>query len=180
MLPFKKKKAVPTAELSLSGTVGHLLSPLGEGLAAIPPILNITRLYCSVSPVWALNRALDIAKSYASVRFVGGLGPSGSLLSQNEMHVGWLVQIEVLHRALLHFAFGVIALLGKSEENKDATDSETLRLNLLVPVVKAFAAECAVAGIADCMESLGGQGYMTENQLGRLLQDAMVERIWEG
>jgi alkylation response protein AidB-like acyl-CoA dehydrogenase len=146
---------------------------------AITPVLNITRLYCAISPVWALSRALEIAKSYATVRYVGGV--NGSLLSQNDMHVGWLVHAEILHRALLHFAFGVVALLGRSEAAPDQfTESETWRLRLLVPIVKAFASVSATKGIADCMEALGGQGYMVENQIGRLYQDAMVERIWEG
>ncbi|CCM00645.1 uncharacterized protein FIBRA_02682 [Fibroporia radiculosa] len=32
----------------------------------------------------------------------------------------------------------------------------------------------------ECMVALGGAGYMAENALGRLIQDALVEKIWEG
>lgn len=30
------------------------------------------------------------------------------------------------------------------------------------------------------MQALGGQGFMEENEIGRLIQDSMVENIWEG
>ncbi|TFY78945.1 hypothetical protein EWM64_g5065, partial [Hericium alpestre] len=48
------------------------------------------------------------------------------------------------------------------------------------PVVKAFAAEMAVPAMEECMAALGGQGYMEENIIGRLVRDTMVEKIWEG
>ncbi|KAG9052184.1 hypothetical protein FS842_010360 [Serendipita sp. 407] len=32
----------------------------------------------------------------------------------------------------------------------------------------------------ECMAALGGQGYMEENAIGRLIRDALVEKIWEG
>jgi len=32
----------------------------------------------------------------------------------------------------------------------------------------------------ECMAALGGQGYMEETGIGRLIRDSMVEKIWEG
>lgn len=55
-----------------------------------------------------------------------------------------------------------------------------IKLRLFTPVVKAFSANLVSKMMPNCMEALGGQGYMTENELGRLMMDAVVENIWEG
>ena len=66
---------------------------------------------------------------------------------------------------LTHFTFGTVLLLGKVECNV-ATEEESLRLRLLTPAVKAFAADRASFVIEECMTMLGGQGYMQETGLG--------------
>ena len=58
--------------------------------------------------------------------------------------------------------------------------AEGARFRLLNPTVKLFAAHHACADIEECMAALEGQGYMEENDIERLLWDAMVEKIWEG
>jgi hypothetical protein len=57
-------------------------------------------------------------------------------------------------------------------------------LRLLTPVVKGVTAKKAIAGLAECMENLGGVGYL-ENEdmqfnIARLYRDANVLSIWEG
>ncbi|KDR82814.1 hypothetical protein GALMADRAFT_851403 [Galerina marginata CBS 339.88] len=51
---------------------------------------------------------------------------------------------------------------------------------MLTPVVKAYAAEKACAGMEEAMAAMGGAGYMEENGFGRSIRDALVEKIWEG
>ncbi|GAA5933039.1 hypothetical protein JCM3775_005296 [Rhodotorula graminis] len=180
---LKKKfgtKALPTAELEIRGAVGQLVGPLGSGVKSITSVLNITRLWSAMSGVAALRRALDLAKGFARVRHIAG--DLDSLLQDNAMHTSALAQSELVHRAVLHLAFGAMHLLGRSEALPAAQldDGETLRLRLLTPIVKAFSAELSTSELPRLMEALGGQGYMTENQFGRLIADANVERIWEG
>ena len=150
-------KAVPTAELSLQGCVGHLIGNLGDGVRIIASVLNITRAHSAVSSVAALGHSLNIAKAFAQVRHVGG--KSGSLLSRNEMHTAVLAESELVHRALLALVFGTVALLGKAEATPTKmSSSENHRLRLLTPVVKSFAADLGTAELLKLMESLGGQG----------------------
>lgn len=157
---------MPTAELSLTGCVGHLVGEPGSGVRLISSVLNITRLHSAISSVSSLGRALHIARAFAQVRHVGGKG--GALLAENEMHTAVLAQSEMVHRALLQIVFGTIGLLGKSEaEEQEFTEGEAHRLRLLTPVVKSFAAHLSSGEMVNCMEGLGGQGYMEENELGR-------------
>ncbi|KAK2465325.1 hypothetical protein APHAL10511_002679 [Amanita phalloides] len=167
---------VPTAELSLEGTEAYLLGSLNQGVKCITPVLNITRVWSAISSVGGLRKCLAIATSYANVRAIDG---GKRLLANDSLHVSQLATINLLYRALTHFTFGVIQLLGKSECGV-ASANELGRLRLLTPVVKAFSAEKACAGMEDAMTALGGAGYMEENGFGRAIRDSLVEKIWEG
>ncbi|KAG8740221.1 hypothetical protein FRC10_004594 [Ceratobasidium sp. 414] len=189
---------LPTAELTLEGTVGFLLLPgpanpkglkVGtgvvrpNGIRAIAPVLNITRVHSAAASTGDLARCLAIAEAYARVRRVAapkvGKERGQVLLADVPLHTATLARVELVRRALTHFLFGVVRLLGRVETGK-STDEEQRRLRLLTPVLKAFAAERAVGGMEECMAALGGLGYMEESGIGRLIRDSLVEKIWEG
>ena len=167
---------VPTAELSLNGSKAYLVGPLNHGVKCIAPVLQLTRIHSSFGSVGLLSRALSIARSFARVRKIDA---GTRTLDEVPLHVSTLSHVCVLYTALLHFNFSAVVLLGKLECGT-ASAAEGARFRLLNPTVKAFAAHHACAGIEECMAALGGQGYMEENDIGRLLRDAMVEKIWEG
>ncbi|KAF8577050.1 hypothetical protein K439DRAFT_1622395 [Ramaria rubella] len=176
--------ALPTAELSLSDSKAFLLGPLNEGVRSIAPVLNITRIYSAVTLVGSLSRALAIARSYATVRSViiagpQSINPTKRLLKDMPLHMSVLAKVGITYHALAHLTFGAVTLLGKSECGVSDIDEE-VRLRLLTPSVKAFVSDRAVTAMEDCMACLGGQGYMEENDIGRLIRDCSVDRIWEG
>jgi alkylation response protein AidB-like acyl-CoA dehydrogenase len=164
--------ALPTAELSLRDTEGYLISPLNQGVKHITPVLNITRLWSSVTSVGHLRKALSIATAYAKVRAIHS---GQTLLRDSPIHVAHLAEISTLYRALVHLVFGVVALMGKVECGV-ASESESRRLRMMTPVVKAFCAERGVGGVEEAMTALGGAGYMEENGLGRAVRDGLVEK----
>ncbi|KAK0504220.1 acyl-CoA dehydrogenase domain-containing protein [Armillaria luteobubalina] len=167
---------LPTAELSLEGSEAYFIGELNQGVKNITPILNITRVWSSVGSLSYLRRCLAIATSYADVRRI----QSGTrLLRDTPLHVEQLVTISLTYRVLTHLTFGVIHLMGKAE-CQVATPEEERMLRMLTPTVKAFNAERACAAMEDAMAALGGAGYMEENQIGRLIRDGFVEKIWEG
>lgn len=174
---------VPTAELELDGRscVGELLGQEGRGVYYIASVLNLTRLYSACGSCSSIGFALNIATDWAMKRKVASTiqHPRGTLLGDNAMHVERLTRVSVTHRALLGLVFGTIKLLSLSEAQLLSQPDE-LCLRLLTPVSKAFAALRGTECYVQCIEALGGQGYMLENLLGNVLKDATVERIWEG
>ena len=57
-------------------------------------------------------------------------------------------------------------------------------LRLLTPALKGVCSKTAIAGLQECMECMGGVGYL-ENEdmqynIARLYRDANVLPIWEG
>jgi hypothetical protein len=59
----------------------------------------------------------------------------------------------------------------------------TALMRLFTPVAKAVCSKRAIIGLQECMESLGGVGYLEDEQefnVARLFRDANVLSIWEG
>ena len=50
----------------------------------------------------------------------------------------------------------------------------------LVPIVKAVTGKLAVPCVSEAMELIGGNAYIEESPLPRMLRDAQVLPIWEG
>ncbi|EIW59446.1 uncharacterized protein TRAVEDRAFT_122464 [Trametes versicolor FP-101664 SS1] len=169
-------KILPTAELSIQGAEAYLLGEPNQGVKLITPVLNITRTHSAMSSVAYLRKPLAIATAHSHGRAIKG---GQQLLKDTPLHVAELAKLHVLYRALVHFVFGSIVLLGKNECGV-ASESEGLRLRLLTPAIKAFAAEKCVTAMEECMTMLGGEGYMEENGIARLIPDGIVEKIWEG
>jgi alkylation response protein AidB-like acyl-CoA dehydrogenase len=190
-------KALPTAELEIKGMRGYLIGKQGQGVKEISHILNITRMQNIISSVGAWGRGLAISRAFARVRSV-----SGKLLCDVPAHVRGLAMEHVKYTAHMHLSFFIAALLGRSEGFSSpnetsaaaaASSSSILpqdinRTNalyrLLTPIAKAQTALSAINGLRACMESLGGVGYLEnedpELNVARLFRDANVLAIWEG
>ena len=163
---------LPTAELNLESAEGYLIGSLGQGVKNISSVLNITRIWSSMSSIGKLRKCLAIATSYSKVRAI----QSGTLLLKDTpIHVEQLASVNLLYRALTHLTFGVIGLLGKAECGTVTTD-ELRRLRMLTPVVKGYTAEKACAGMEETMVAMGGAGYIEENGFGRAIRDSLVEK----
>ncbi|CAL1712945.1 unnamed protein product [Somion occarium] len=157
-------KVLPTAELELNGSEAYLIGPLNQGVKSITPVLNITRMYSAISSVGYIRKALTIATAYSKARTVSS---GEQLLKDNPLHVSVLAKVNLLYRALTHFTFSAVALLGKVECGV-ASEEEELRLRMLTPAAKAFAAHYSSIAMEECMAALGGMGYMEETGIGSL------------
>uniref|UniRef100_A0A093XSE5 Putative acyl-CoA dehydrogenase AidB n=1 Tax=Talaromyces marneffei PM1 TaxID=1077442 RepID=A0A093XSE5_TALMA len=183
-------KALPTAEIEIKGMRAYLIGKQGQGVKEISHVLNITRMQNIVSSVGAWGRGLAISRAFARVRNVGG-----KLLCDVPAHVRGLAQEHVKYTAHMHLSFFIAALLGRSEGSNDTSSAASSiipqdinRINalyrLLTPIAKAQTALSAINGLRACMESLGGVGYLEnedpELNIARLFRDTNVLAIWEG
>jgi acyl-CoA dehydrogenase len=53
-------------------------------------------------------------------------------------------------------------------------------VRFLTPIAKAVTGKLAVPCVSEAMELIGGNGYIEEHPMPRLLRDAQVLPIWEG
>ena len=186
-------RPVPTAELELKGMRAYLIGKEGEGTKVISTLLNITRAHNLFMAVGAWGRGLAVSRAFARVRT-----SSKKLLTDHPAFVRMLAREHVKYRAEMHLAFLTVALIGASEsQGQLATEASgslmlpenhkdvDLILRLLTPVAKAQTALASIAGLRFCMESLGGVGFLENNEdpllnLARLFRDTCVTAIWEG
>jgi alkylation response protein AidB-like acyl-CoA dehydrogenase len=186
-------KPLPTAELELKGMRGYLIGKEGQGVKDISTVLNITRMQNIVSAVGAWGRGLAISRAFARVRTSGG-----RLLCDIPAHVRGLAQEHVKYWAHMQLAYFIAALLGRSEGFSPSNDSSAARswmlpeavkdvnalYRVLTPLAKAQTALSSIYGLRACMESLGGVGYLEnedpELNVARIFRDTNVLAIWEG
>ncbi len=165
---------LPTAELTLEGTVAEPIAGLNDGIRNMASMLNITRTWNAVSAVAGMQRGLALARDYARRRVA-----FGAPLSEKPLHLDTLADLAADHEAAFHLAFFECLLLGKQEVG-EATASETALLRVLQPVTKLLTGKMAVASASEVLECFGGAGYVEDTGLPALLRDAQVLSIWEG
>lgn len=186
-------RALPTAELVLDDMRAWRVGKEGQGVKEISTVLNVTRVHNAVSAMGFWGRGLAISRAFSRVRKA-----RGRLLMDTPAHVRTLAEQHVEYYALMHLAQYTAALLGMSESSSTTATSHSPCekaglapesavshiLRLLTPLAKMLTAKAGIAGLAECMESLGGIGYL-ENEdvavnIARLYRDCNVLSIWEG
>jgi putative acyl-CoA dehydrogenase len=167
-------KALPTAELSLNGSVAQLVGGEGGGVKKIASLFNITRIYNAQSAISLMRRAIALSRDYAVRR-----SAFGKKLAEHPLHLETLAQQEIEFQAAFQSVFYTIELLGKDECGK-ATEDESAVLRLLTPLIKLYTAKQGIKVISEILESFGGAGYIEDTGLPKLLRDAQVLSIWEG
>ncbi|KAK5722535.1 hypothetical protein LTR15_005766 [Elasticomyces elasticus] len=196
-------RALPTAELVLNGTRAYLIGEEGRGTKEIATVLNIARIHNGFTAIGLWGRGLSVVRAFGRTRNVG----EKPLLGKTA-YVTTLAKMHVEYRANVFFNYFVAGLLGVVEQDqiqafrsvvggaaveigsmgkvpglRDAQMAEHL-LRLLTPALKGVTAKTAIAGLAECMECLGGVGYLENDDqifnIARLYRDANVLPIWEG
>jgi acyl-CoA dehydrogenase len=167
-------RMLPTAELDLDGARAELVAGRDEGVKAITPMLQVTRLWNAVCAVSSMRRGMALARDYAKRR-----AAFGAPLSAKPLHVETLAALQAELEANFLLLFRAVELLGK-EETGGASDEERLQARVLQPVVKLYTAKAAVAHASEVLEAFGGAGYVEDTGLPALLRDAQVLPIWEG
>lgn len=196
-------RALPTAELELKGVRAWLVGEEGRGTKEIAAVLNIARIHNGMTAIGLWGRGLGIVRAFTRVRIVGRRP-----LWKRTAFMGNLARMHVEYRADVLFNMLVAGLLGVVEQDpialladKSNHQSQSWNglgaipglqsvamadnlLRLLTPTLKGHCSKTAISGLQECMECLGGVGYL-ENEdmqfnIARLYRDANVMPIWEG
>jgi alkylation response protein AidB-like acyl-CoA dehydrogenase len=169
-------RKLPTAELFLEGAAAVPVCGTSDGVRAITPMLNVTRLWNAVSAVSFMRRGIALARDYARRREA-----FGAPLADQPLHADTLAGLQAEYEAAFHLTFRVAELLGREEAGEiGAGADEASLLRVLTPVAKLTTAKQAVAVVSEALECFGGAGYLEDTGLPALLRDTQVLPIWEG
>jgi len=167
-------RKLPTAEVALEGALATPVAGLGDGVKAIAPMLNVTRLWNAVCAAAGMRRAVALVEDYGRRR-VAFRAP----LAEKPLHRDTLLSMEAERTGALLLSFRAAALQGRSERGL-ATPGEAAARRTVVLLAKLTTGKQAVAVASEALECIGGAGYVEDTGLPRLLRDAQVLPIWEG
>jgi alkylation response protein AidB-like acyl-CoA dehydrogenase len=167
-------RAMATAEVTLEGAHAELVGEQDRGFTQMTPMLNLTRLHNAISSAATMRRAVMLACGYAAQREA-----FGRRLARHPLHREVLLDMAVQAEAGLYLTMRVAGLLGKLENGK-ASEAERALFRVGVTLAKLYTARQAVAVASEAIECFGGQGYVEDTGIPRLLRDAQVLPIWEG
>ncbi|HVS07039.1 MAG TPA: acyl-CoA dehydrogenase family protein [Candidatus Dormibacteraeota bacterium] len=167
-------RAMATGEVTLDGAEAELVGDADRGFAQMTAMLNITRLHNAITAAATMRRALMLAQAYAAQRQA-----FGRKLEQHPLHADVLRELAAEADAALYLTMRMAQLLGRIEAGT-TKPGDTAVFRVGIALAKLYTAKQAVAVASEAIECFGGQGYMEDTGLPRLLRDAQVLPIWEG
>ncbi|HEY1087320.1 MAG TPA: acyl-CoA dehydrogenase family protein, partial [Archangium sp.] len=167
-------RSFPSGEVTLEGATAYLLGGPGEGFQQMAVMLNVSRLYNAVASVSAMRRAVVEAIDWAESRVAFGKN-----VIEHPLMAETLMDMVCEQRLALNWAFRGVSLMDKLEQGT-STELERRALRMLTPLLKYVLGKQAVAICSEGVEALGGNGYIEDWPMARVLRDAQVLPIWEG
>ncbi|MEL7834944.1 acyl-CoA dehydrogenase family protein [Fodinibius sp. N2] len=165
-------RSMATGEVHLQDTVGKRLGEEGTGFKVMAQMINISRNYNSVAALAGHRRAIIEAWQYLSHRKTfGKRAVEHALIREKLLELGstYLADFVLVWRGLQAM---------DAAESGDEREQHLLRM--ITPMAKWWSAENAVYGVRECMELMGGNGYIEDFVMPKLLRDVNVLPIWEG
>ncbi len=143
----------------------NVLHKEGKGLQVALTCLNYGRCTLSAGMLGAAKTSMEQAIKWSQTRY------------QFKRPIGEfeLVQKKVAHMSALTYAMD--AMLYMTTGFLDRKDSDIM---VETAVCKVFNSEMGCRVIDDAMQIMGGEGYMTENELERAFRDSRIFPIVEG
>ncbi|MCF6472032.1 DNA alkylation response protein [Nonomuraea sp. MG754425] len=155
-------RSVASAEVELADAEAFLLAGAGSGsgLGTMMKLTNASRLGVAMMGVGVARRALVESICYARAREAFGRPLAEQPLMRRKL-AELIVEVEAAQAMVFDGHAGP-------------------RLRLAPALIKLRAARLGVTAAGDAVEVHGGNGYVEQWPVARLLRDAQVNPIWEG
>src|SRR5699024_9651084 len=165
-------RSMATGEVQLTDTEGTLLGQEGAGFKLMAEMINLSRTYNAVASLAGARRAIVEAYQYLNHRTTfGKRAIEHALIRQKFYELGTRYLADFL------LVWKVIRVMDAMETG-DSSQKQLVRL--IVPMAKWRLGESGVYTVRECMELMGGNGYIEDFVMPRLLRDINVLPIWEG
>ena len=161
------QRASDTAQIFLEDVVvpkANLLAPEGQGFKLAMETFNQTRPDIAAGATGLMQRAIDESVAYAKERKTFGTPIA------NHQLVQWMLaemQIRCEATRLMYWK----AAWSLDEHVRDPMTSS---------IAKAFGADAAMQTAVDAVQVFGGNGFVKEYPVEKLMRDAKVLQIYEG
>jgi putative acyl-CoA dehydrogenase len=160
-----------SSEVELLDTWGVMVGEEGHGVRNIIQMVHHTRLDCAIGTSAVMRQAMVQAINYTAGRDAFGATLTDQPLMQNVL-ADLAIEQEAATTLMLRLAQCY------DEQMEDPLAAHLVRI--ATPVAKYWITKRAPGMVYECMECLGGMGYVEETPLPRLYREAPVCSIWEG
>lgn len=165
-------KSMASAEIDFNGAEAFLIGGAGEGFKMMTDMVNMSRIYNSIASIAIARRAFLEAIEFGKQREA-----FGKKLIDLPLWRASMADLSAEVFAMQVFVFEAIRQMDLQEQGS-AEAAQLLRM--MTPIAKAMSGKLAVFASREGMELIGGNAFIEDHIMPRLLRDASVLPIWEG
>ncbi|MFJ4584838.1 acyl-CoA dehydrogenase family protein [Streptomyces echinatus] len=162
-------RANASAEVEFDGTWARRVGEEGRGVRTIIGMVSATRLDCALGSAGLMRQAVAQAVHHCTYREAFG----GKLADKPLMR-------NVLADLALESEAATALALRLAAACDDDGEQERAFLRLAVPAAKYWITKRCAPLAVEAAECLGGNGYVEESGLPRLVRESPLNSIWEG
>ncbi|KOX06326.1 acyl-CoA dehydrogenase [Streptomyces sp. NRRL B-1140] len=158
-----------SAEVEFDGTWARRVGEEGRGVRTIIEMVAATRLDCVLGSAGLMRQAVAQAVHHCTYREAFG----GKLADKPLMR-------NVLADLALESEASTTLALRLAAAYDDGGEQERALLRIAVPAAKYWVTKRCPPVAVEAAECLGGNGYVEESQIPRLVRESPLNSIWEG
>jgi len=159
-------RSLPSSEVEFRGVPGRLVGDEGRGIQTIIRMVNHTRLDCLLGSTAAIRWGTAHAVHHARHR-----SAFGKLLAEQPAMLNVLADLQLESEAATANALRI----ARAYDDADAPFRR-----FATAVTKYWICKRAPQHALEALECLGGNGYVEESGMPRLVRDSPLNSIWEG
>jgi putative acyl-CoA dehydrogenase len=167
-----------SSELELVSAWGRLVGEEGRGVPTIIEMVNHTRLDCVLGTAGGLRLGVAQAIHHAQHRSAFGAPLVDQPLMENVL-ADLAIEAEAGTVSAMWLARIYDASHAAGADGGEERSARLLR-RVATPVLKYWMCKRAPSHAVECLECLGGNGYVEESGLPRLVRESPLQSIWEG
>ena len=160
-----------SSEVEFDEALAWLVGEEGRGVATIIEMVNHTRLDCVISSSAFMRQALVQAIHHARHR-----AAFGHLLCDQPLMQNVLADLSIESEA----ATVLMMRLARAYDQAPRDPGENTFRRIATAVAKYWICKRTAQHVVECLECLGGNGFVEESILPRLYRESPLNSIWEG
>ncbi|MFJ4869973.1 acyl-CoA dehydrogenase family protein [Streptomyces sp. NPDC088757] len=165
-----------SAEVEFDGTTwARRIGEEGHGVRSVMGMVAATRLDCVLGSAALMRQAVAQAVHHCSYRNAFG-GP----LAEKPLMRNVLADLALESEAATALGMRLAAAYDAAEDGGEDAARERALLRIAVPVAKYWVTKRCTPVVTEALECLGGNGYVEESGMPRLLRESPLNSVWEG
>ncbi|MFF8678488.1 acyl-CoA dehydrogenase family protein [Streptomyces sp. NPDC015237] len=161
-----------SAEVEFDGTWARRVGEEGRGVATIIDMVAATRVDCVLGSAGLMRQAVAQAVHHCGYREAFGAKLADQPLMRNV-----LADLAIESEAATTLA---LRLAAAQDAAGDGDERERALLRLAVPAAKYWVTKRCAPVVVEAAECLGGNGYVEESGMPRLVRESPLNSVWEG